>query len=75
VAVPADDLAVPEGVRTVILDTLALVANALDASLEDLVSPPHEVRGDVRRGRPPTRQAASFEVETVLDEAPRLADD
>lgn len=41
-----------ENGTNVTMHTLALVANALDARLEDLVSPPREERREVHRGRP-----------------------
>lgn len=41
-----------ENGTNITMHTLALVANALNALLEDLVSPPHEELREVRRGRP-----------------------
>jgi transcriptional regulator with XRE-family HTH domain len=41
-----------ENGTNITVHTLALIANALEATLEDLVSPPREPLREVRRGRP-----------------------
>jgi transcriptional regulator with XRE-family HTH domain len=52
-----------ENGTNITVHTLARVANALDAQLEDLVSPPREEQREVRRGRP-----LSSGIETIAAE-------